>query len=317
MSLKTAASPSVGPAREIYGRIYRMKITALFFAAVSAAVCACGAETHADAITALVLDNVAKIRMERPDAVPMAFWDFDGTIIKGDISEGFEFLPDRPEKPYKGLVERTIEEGLNSVYKREGGWERFAKRDYPMLGEIGRWISWPYNAQMYHGQSAAEIEAFAEAECERVYRKWYFASSIKIWRALAQAGVENYVVSGSPEIFVRGVAKSLGIPRERCRGARVDIVAGRVTTKVQYPVPTGEGKVEIVRELVLGRPGGVAVAAFGNSYSTDADFMRYVATQQSLPGGARGTAVMVNGGPARPGYTEYFVCVAQDETLGE
>ena len=294
-----------------------MKRIAFLFAAFSAAVCACGAETHADAVTALVLENVAKIRAARPDAVPMAFWDFDGTIIKGDISEGFEFLPDRPENPYKGLVERTIEEGLNSVYRREGGWERYSKRDYPMLGEMGRWISWPYNAQMYHGQSAAEIEAFTEAECERVYRKWYFVSSIRIWRALAQAGVENYIVSGSPEIFVRGVAKSLGIPRERCRGARVDIVAGRVTYRVQYPVPTGEGKVEIVRDLVLGRPGGVAVAAFGNSYSTDADFMRYVATQQSLPGGARGTAVMVNGGPAQPGYTEHFACVAQDETVAE
>ena len=44
-----------------------------------------------------------------------------------------------------------------------------------------------------------------------------------------------------------------------------------------------------------------------------AAFLRYVATQPSLPGGARGTAVMVNGGAARPGYTEHFVCVSQDE----
>lgn len=290
-----------------------MKRITFLVVAVSAALSSCAAETHAEALIARVLDNVAKIRAACPDAVPMAFWDFDGTIIKGDISEGFDFDAVRPENPYKGLVQRTIEEGLNTVYGRDGGWERYLRQDYPMLNRIGRWISWPFNAQMYLGQSEAAIEAFCEAECERVYRKWYFSSSMKIWRALERSGVENYVVSGSPELFVRGAAKSLGVPRERFRGVRVDVVAGRVTDRVQHPVPTGEGKVEIVRELVCGRPGGVAVAAFGNSYSTDAAFLRYVATQPSLPGGARGTAVMVNGGAARPGYTEHFVCVSQDE----
>jgi hypothetical protein len=43
-----------------------------------------GEETHADGIIARVLENAAKVRTADPDAVPMAFWDFDGTIIKGD-----------------------------------------------------------------------------------------------------------------------------------------------------------------------------------------------------------------------------------------
>jgi len=35
-----------------------------------------------------MLENVAKIKAADPTAVPMAFWDFDGTIIKGDLSKG-------------------------------------------------------------------------------------------------------------------------------------------------------------------------------------------------------------------------------------
>ena len=103
----------------------------------------------------------------------------------------------------------------------------------------------------------------------------------------------------------------------RCRGIRVVLDGDRVTTKVVHPVPNGEGKVENVREFVLARPHGVAVAAFGNSYSTDGAFLRYVATQPSLPGGAKGTAVMINGGKTVPGYTEHFITVDQEEVVGK
>ena len=56
--------------------------------AAFAAVVSFGAEKHVDAVVTEVLANVAKLKAAQPNAVPMAFWDFDGTIIKGDISEG-------------------------------------------------------------------------------------------------------------------------------------------------------------------------------------------------------------------------------------
>ena len=287
----------------------------LLLAFACSAVCA--AERHAEPIVRQILENVKRIKAADPTATPMAFWDFDGTIIKGDISEGGYKASGRWVPLYKGLIERTIEAGLNSVYPAKGGWAQYWERDYPRLNEMGRWISWPFNAQMYYGQSVDALDAFCAAECEKVYRKWYFASSMKMWQALEKAGVENYVVSASPELFVRNAAKSLGVPSWRCRGIRVAIDGGYVTTKVLYPIPNGEGKVENVRELVLARPNGVAIAAFGNSYSTDAAFLRYVATQPSLPGGAKGTAVMINGGKIVPGYTEHFITVTQDETVGD
>ena len=294
-----------------------MKRVLLLGALCTALLCS-AAENHADRIIAQVLDNAAKIKAADPKAVPMAFWDFDGTIIKGDISEGMDFVNGKITPLYKGLIQLTIEAGLNSVYPAKGGWEQYWEKDYlHMRDGIGRWLAWPFNAQMYYGQSIDVLNAFCEAECERLYRKWYFTSSMKIFRALEKAGVENYVVSASPEIFVRNTAKSLGIPKDRCRGIRVAIDGGRVTTRILYPLPNGEGKVENVREFVLARPHGIAIAAFGNSYSTDGAFLRYVATQPSLPGGAKGTAVMINGGKIVPGYTEHFITVDQSETEGE
>ena len=271
------------------------------------------AEQHADRIVQQVLENVKKIKAADPSATPMAFWDFDGTIIKGDVSEG---LVEKGEQRFKGLIQRTIEEGYSTVYGREE-WKRYREVDYPRLNEMGRWISWPFNAQIYAGTRVDELDAFCVREYDRVYRKWYFASSIAMLRALEKAGVENYVVSASPELFVANAAATLPLPRERLRGIRVHLSAGYVTTQILYPLPMGEGKVELVRELVQARPHGVAVAAFGNSYSTDGAFLRYVAKQPSLPGGAKGTAVMVNGGKVVPGYTEHFICVDQDEVTGD
>jgi hypothetical protein len=163
---------------------------------------------------------------------------------------------------------------------------------------------------------AAKLDDFCHRKYEETYRHWYFASSIKIMRALEKAGVENYVVSASPEIFVRNADRTLGLPRERLRAIRIAIDAGYMTTKIIYPVPYDHGKGGNVRELVLARPHGVAVAAFGNSYSTDGAFLRYVAKQPSLPGGAIGTAVMINGRHPVEGYAEHFVKVSQDETVG-
>ena len=285
--------------------------------AVFAALAARAADTHADAVVAEVLDNVAKLKVADPDAVPMAFWDFDGTIIRGDISEGDYENDDRKNgrQLFKGLIEETILAGLSSVYRGEAGWKQYFEVDYPRMNQIGRWLAWPYNAQIYEGVRAEELDAFCERKVDEVYSKYYFTSSVKIMRSLEQAGVENYIVSASPEIYVRNAAKSLGLPRERMRAIRVAIDGGRMTTKVVHPVPYGEGKVENVRELVLARPHGVAVAGFGNSYSTDGNFLRYIVSQR-LPGGAKGFALMINGGQERPGFEGLFRLVEQKSVVG-
>lgn len=286
--------------------------------AAFAAVVSFGAEKHVDAVVAEVLANVAKLKAAQPNAVPMAFWDFDGTIIKGDISEGlFENEKERTGKQlYKGLIEETILAGLSTVYKGPVGWKQYEEVDYPRMNEIGRWLAWPYNAQIYGGVLSADLDAFCSQKVAEVYRKWYFASSVAIWKALEKAGIENYVVSASPEIFVRNTAESLGVTRGRTRAIRVEIDGGRMTTKVVHPVPFGEGKVENVRQLVLSRENGVAIAGFGNSYSTDGCFLRYIVTQH-LPGGAKGFAMMINGGKEMPGFEGLFKLVEQDETVAD
>lgn len=294
----------------INSRISAVCASAVLIAFPSAAMTE--AEGHVEGVVREVLTNVTKLKAARPDAQPMAFWDFDGTILKGDISEGLE---ENGEKKFAGLVEETIKAGLSPVYSGADGWRQYHDVDYPRMNAIGRWLAWPYNAQIYEGVEATKLDRFCSEKVASVYRKWYFVSSLAIWRALETAGVENYVVSASPEIYVRSAAASLGVPQSRVRAIRVEIDGGRMTTRVVHPVPFGEGKVENVRQLVLSRPNGVAVAGFGNSYSTDGAFLRYIVSQP-LPGGAKGFAMMINGGKEKPGFEGLFMRVEQNFVCG-
>ena len=58
---------------------------------------------------------------------------------------------------FKGLVEETILAGLCAVYKGESGWRQYRDVDYPRMTEIGRWLAWPYNAQIFAGVETVKL----------------------------------------------------------------------------------------------------------------------------------------------------------------
>ena len=278
----------------------------------AAGLAASRGEDHVDTVVSRILVEVAKLKAADPDAVPMAFWDFDGTIIKGDVSEGYA---KDGVVGFRGLLEETIRAGLCTTYRGEEGWRAF-RRDYPTLRRLGRWLAWPCLGQMYHGTKAADIDALCRARFRDVYAKWYYASSVEILRRLEAAGVENHIISASPELFVRNGGASLGLEATRMNGLRVGIDGGYVSTRIEEPVAMGEGKVEVLRRIVNARPHARAVAGFGDSYFTDGPFLRYVATQR-LPGGAKGFAMMINGKEKNPEYDGLFLCVSQQKTVAD
>ena len=289
-----------------------MGAVAVVFAAIGTCRADAAADSHVQAIVAEIRANVAKLKAASPDAQPRAFWDFDGTIIRGDCTEG---LVENDRVVYRGLAAETILAGLSPVYSGDAGLRQF-EADYPRLCAIGRWLGYPFVAQIYDGVEAERIDAFCKRKFIENYAAWYFSASMEMLGELERAGVENYVISASPEVYVRNAADTLGLPRERIVAIRVEIDGGRMTTRVLHPVPYGPGKVENVRRLVLARPHGVAVAGFGNSYSTDGAFLKYIADQH-LPGGAKGVSVMINGGTPKPGYEGCFWLVKQAKVRGD
>lgn len=268
-------------------------------------------EPHVDYVVDEVLKIVEAVKKADPKAVPMMFWDFDGTIIKGDVSVGLSdgkggFL-------YPGLAELTVKAGLSKIVKPEE-FKHFIEVVYPKMCDYGVWLGYPFIAQLNAGFEEKKIAAFAKAKFEKVMKPWIFASSAEIYTRLQKAGVMMQVISASPEVYVAAAAETLGIPKAQVTGIRLENDAGIISTRMVYPLSDGNGKAEYVRRIVSAVPHAVAVAGFGNSYHTDGAFLRYI-VQTTLPGGVKPFALMINNSNPPEEYKGLFYTVKQEQTI--
>jgi phosphoserine phosphatase len=223
----------------------------------------------------------------RPSPAFVVFWDFDGTILKGDCSEG---LKAKGRPVYPGLAQLAIERGLSSVYPPEHGFEAFWTDYTNMDARIGPWLAYPFIPQMLRGAKVDDVLQLSRRHFAGTLSNYLMASSVKIIRALQHGGVESHIISASADLFVKGAAESLGIPAHHIHGIEVRARDGRLTEEIVYPVTWNIGKREKLRAAVaqmeLEAPGRrvIVLAGFGDSYTTDGPFLKYIATQR-LPAG--------------------------------
>jgi len=251
---------------------------------------------------------------DRDEAVFLAFWDFDGTLLKGDCSEGCS--EDGTE--YTGLAQVCIEHGFSKKYASEGGFQKFWE-DYQMLDErFGHWLAYPYIPQMLEGTQKSDVIALAADHFRTTLGAHYFASSVTILRALESAGIRNYVISASADVFVDAASETLGLPVDRFHGIEVQTNAnGQLTHDLIAPVTWAQGKVSKLQQIlsstiasIPGKPVYV-ICGFGNSFSTDGPFLEFI-SRNPLPGGLHGLAVMINGGNSPERFTGRFIEVSED-----
>ena len=217
----------------------------------------------------------------------LAFWDFDGTILKGDSSEG---LQADGKQVYPGLAQLAIECGLSALYPRAGGFERFWNDYTNMDARIGHWLAYPFIPQMLRGAKADDVLQLSRRHFANTLSNYLMASSLHLIHALQRGGIEVHVVSASADLFVKGAAASLGLPADHIHGIEVRVRDGRLTEELVYPVTWNLGKWDkiqaIVAQMEREAPGRKVfiLAGFGDSYNTDGPFLKFIA-QQSLPAG--------------------------------
>lgn len=279
------------------------------------------AEPHAKEIVqqlAAIKQSILSTSPAPRDPVFLTFWDFDGTILAGDCSEGWisNGVP-----VYKGLAERSILAGYSRIYKGPEGWRQFWE-DYQRFDERpGHWLAYPYIPQMLRGAARKDIDDVARAAFDRQLRYFFFSASMEILRGLSTHGIEAHVISASAECFVRGAASSCGVPADRMHGIRLVEREGKLTEELIYPVTWADGKVRrieiLVEEMKKQAPEReiFVIGAFGNSYSTDGPFLSWTANRP-LPAGQKSVAVMINGGEAPARYHGIFREVNQTNLVG-
>lgn len=235
----------------------------------------------------------------------IAFWDFDGTILKGDSSEGLK-IDDR--EVFKGLVELGIRNGYSKEYKGEEGFNALWKK-YRELEETDKVKAYFLLPQIFEGTSEETMLSLSKKHFNEVLKNYYFPSSVKIMGELQKAGIQSFVISASASFFVKASKDTLPLDGT-INGVEVEIADGKVTKKEIYPLTYAEGKREklqqIVAELLKEHKADriYVLAGFGNSYHTDGPFLKYIAEQKLEAG--KPLSVMINGGTPPEEYKGIF-----------
>jgi len=251
------------------------------------------------------------------NAVFLAFWDFDGTTMKGDCSEGLE---EAGQAGYPGLAKLAIEHGLSEIYPPNGGFEKFWNDYTNMDAHVGHWLAYPFIPQMLRGAKADDILQLSRQHFSTTLSNYLRSSSVHIIRALEVGGVQSHIISASADLFVKGASESLGIPSNHIHGIELRVRDGRLTEELVYPVTWNLGKRAKVQEVVAAlereEPSKkvFVLAGFGDSYNTDGPFLQFIATQ-SLPTG-KPIAVFYDNTNAPAEYRDLFYQASHHATVG-
>jgi len=251
-----------------------------------------------------ILESTAALRRDNPSAVPLAFWDFDGTLLEGDCIDGYHR---NDGTGYTGLVERAILAGLCPAFAGADGAARCEHEFLELLHTQGKPAAYAFQTRIFAGMPAAPLRWLAQQAFDSELGGWLFAEARAAWHLLESSGVRCWVLSASPDFFVKAAASHLGVPDSRCLGMRPHLRPdGIFDAALDGPIMVGDGKTARLRsllaELAAAQPEHAfhPVAAFGNDRISDGPMIDAVRLS-SLPAG-HPVGVLVNAkAPAQNG----------------
>jgi len=225
----------------------------------------------------------------REDIRPVAAFDCDGTVIRGDIGEAMLyrqierfFFAVSPAAVWPDVPDR---EELDALY---GGLQAMdpAKRTGSAMGErfAERILSWYFDqirdglvikactdiVRLFTGFTLHQVRTFAEETfCDEIIAApggrtlgtrqlprgvRYIRETVDLLTALRDHGFEIWAVSGSNRWSVEPVFARLGIRPEHIIGIEMETREGRLTPHEIRPVPIREQKVEAMKRRTIPPP---------------------------------------------------------------
>ena len=204
----------------------------------------------------------------------LAFWDLDGTIIDGDITEG------RRRKDgldYKGLLEILIEENYIPDYKGKEGWKLFWE-EYCNIGFEKQ--SCLFAAKCFSKLSTENQQAIRERcqiEIKNKLTNYFFTFSLKLLYNFKQQGIRNIIISASPQTLVEQVVPFLPIDKEDAYGVDFDLYKQGTDKIVTY----ANGKVERIKSILKNKQ-FTPIFCAGNSFRSDGPMLDYIKEQTGI-----------------------------------
>lgn len=271
--------------------------------------------TGVEGLSSWILSQAKALCHTTPQAQPLALWDFDGTLLEGDCTEGLRRVDG---SGYPGLAEMAIRHGFSSIYRGAEGVTAFEQDYAKRLREHGSKSAYIFVTQIFAGAMEADLRALAQQHFAEVLAPWFYSDMLAVWRDLEAGGMHNHVISASADFFVKGAAPLLGVPETHVHGLRLAVSPqGKLLSTPEEPVTHGPGKAECLQHLLAAlthksphrfyQP----LFAVGNDLQADGALLHAVA---SLPvSSARPLAVLLNPKPGAvvDAYLHPLTCAAR------
>lgn len=203
--------------------------------------------------------------------------DLDGTLTRGDT-----LLPFLCRAFGRGRTYHALLAGSLLIFRSMAGW---TSRDHAKEAVLRR---------LLRGQSVADLERAAEAFAAEVVSRGMRPEMTERIRAHRRAGHDLVIVSASPEIYVRPLARRLQIDTVLATRLEVDD-SGRLTGRLEGANCRGPEKVVRLRDW-LG-PHGTLAWAYGNS-SGDRELMALADRRVHVGHGRRLPPLVLDAGAA-------------------
>jgi phosphoserine phosphatase len=166
----------------------------------------------------------------------LATFDADGTLWSVDVGEAF--------------LRFAGEEGhLPNWPRGPASWQEYERR----LATGNLRHAFEFCVTAFEGADALAIAALAENFVRSRWAEYVFPAMKDLVRAMRQAEVDVWIVSGSPAWCVVPGAALVGIPENRVIAAIPALEGGRISDRMGAPLPTLETKVDAI-VASAGRP---------------------------------------------------------------
>jgi len=230
---------------------------------------------------------IAKLSQSSPK--PVAIFDCDGTIIKGDIGESmlydqieqfnFRTSPadiwlDHPEREEIDRLFRTLERVTPEERKTHPLFAPFTNMIlswyYDQLGEMKISKGCSDIVSLFAGFPREEVKRLSEETFrgqlegpmgKRKLGKFtlpdgarYIKESVELLDTLQHKGFQIWAVSGSSKWSVEPVFARFGIPDNRVIGIDLEEEDGLLLARPKTPIPISHGKVDFLRKFLSSPP---------------------------------------------------------------
>ena len=213
---------------------------------------------------------------------PLAIFDCDGTVIRGDIGEAMLYYQIEEfhfkVSPAAIWTDYPRRGELGELYERLSRCDEAARHRDPAFAPFAEMILGWYHDQidngfvekacadivrLFTGFTPAEVRSIANATFTRERNRplgerrlgsrtipagiRFISQSRDLILALQSAGFEIWAVSGSSRWSVEPVFESLGVPPSRVIGIDLAVEGGVLAARALDPVPIREKKIDAIR----------------------------------------------------------------------